>query len=123
MPVRDFLSDATGDLAVVNGDFALVADAAAVVQAIDVHLQTFLGEIWMDESLGVPWHQQILGKGATPLLVKSLLTREIAKVPDVLDVLAVSYSGPDENRRVTIGYTVRTTYSTSPVQGVVEVPG
>ena len=55
MPVRDFLSDATGDLAVVNGDFALVADAAPVVQGIAIRLKMVLGEYWLDEEVGVDW--------------------------------------------------------------------
>ena len=122
MAVRDFACDpVTGDWQVTGAVLATVADEAAVLQAIDIHVQSFLGENWLDESLGIPWHQQILGRGAPQLLVQALIGREIATVPDVTEVLAVSYSGPDANRAVKIGYRVRTTFSTSPVEGVVQV--
>ena len=44
-PVRDFLLDDSGDLAVVNGDLGFARGQVAVKQGIAVRVKSFLGEI------------------------------------------------------------------------------
>lgn len=122
-PIRDFLLDASGDLAVVNGDFATVSGAAAVEQGIAVRLKTFLGEIWLDESVGTPWVQQIMGvKNPDPVVVRELLAEQIASVPDVTQVVGADLQIDNVTRQATITYTVRTIYSTTPISGEVTGP-
>ena len=122
MPIRDFLSDATGDLAVVNGDFALVADAAAVVQGIAIRVKMVLGEYWLDEEVGVDWIGSILGKGRDPLVVRSLIKDAIASTPDVTEVVDVGFTLDAATRSATVSYVVLTVYSTQPIAGTVVFP-
>lgn len=119
-PVRDFLLSDDDGLAVVNGDFATVSGQDAVAQAITIRLRMFLGEVWLDESIGVPWIQEILGKNRDPVRVRQILSDEIAKIPDVLEVVGTDLVLDPQTRAFTVSYSVRTIYSTTPLSGQVE---
>ncbi len=122
MPIRDFLQDASGDLAVVNGDFAraggdtVEANQAAVRQAIGIRVKFFLGEYFIDESIGVDWLGQILIKNPDHIVVVELIRQAIATTPDVVEVVAADLVD-DGDRRWHIDYTVRTVYSSNPITG------
>ncbi len=120
MPIRDFLlNTTTGKLAVVNGDFATVGGAsdaenlAAVGQAIKVRVRMFLGEVWLDESIGVDWLGQILVKNPNPVVVRELIRRAIAETPDVLSVTAANLELDASTRAGSITYRVATTFGTA----------
>lgn len=120
--VRDFALDADGDIATDGGDFSTVEKEAAVLQGIRIRVLTFLGEIWLDRSLGVDYLNQILIKGPDPLVVRELVRQAIADTPDVLEVVAANLVGPDANRKASIRYKVRTTFSAKPVEDSVNLP-
>jgi hypothetical protein len=119
--VRDFLLDDDGDFAVVNGDFATVADLAAVVQGVEMRILFFLGEYFLDESIGVDWFGKVLKKNPNPLEVREELRRAIASTPDVLEVTSLALTIDPETRQGTIGYTVRTIYNRS-ISGSIVAP-
>lgn len=119
--VRDFLADDLGDLAIVNGDFATVADAAAVPQGIACRVGLFRGEYWLDESEGVPWLDEILGRNRDPLVVRALITDAIATTPDVTEVVGAALELDGATRLASIRYTVTTAYSTT-VSGEIAAP-
>jgi hypothetical protein len=122
MPVRDFKLDEAGDRVAVRGDWALsgstptmsvseakAADLEAVAQGIRTRVRMFLGEYWLDESIGVDWLGQILIKNPNELVVRELIRRAIADTPDVIDVVGGRLE-PLGNREYTIRYKVRTVY-------------
>ncbi len=118
-PTRDFLADDSGDLAVVNGDFALVGGADAIPQGIDCRIKTFFREIFLDESQGVPWIEDIFVKNPDPTVVKEDLRQAIADTPDVTDVVAQDFT-LTSTRHGTTTYKVATIYSTEPLSGSTE---
>lgn len=123
VPIRDFLLDDSGDLAVVNGDFAFAAGSAAVPQGIKCRLRMFKGESALDESVGVDWLGQILSvKNPNPIVVSELLREAIAATPDVTDAQNISFTPPGVDRTATVGYQARTVYSNVPQPDVVSVP-
>ncbi len=130
MPVRDLALDpVTGDLAVRHGDFQLAgstpdmdavvaraADQAAVAQGAGCRVKLQLGEDWLDETLGVPWVDQILIKNPNPAVVTELLRVAIAATPDVLVVTSAALViSPDRSAQV--AYQMLTAYSQSPEIG------
>lgn len=119
--VRDFLLDDDGNLAVVNGDFATISDADAVLQGIKIRLRLFAGEYWLDEAEGVPWIDQILVKNPDPLVVRELLRQAIAATPDVLEVTSTALEIDDATRAASISFAVTTIYSPDPVTGEVTI--
>ncbi len=72
----DLCLNANGDIAVATQPYSLAQDAASAIK-------TFLGEVYLDTTVGVPWLQQIFGKSPPLALVKSALIDAAETVPDV----------------------------------------
>ena len=58
--------DANGNIAVATDGYALAQDAASAIK-------TFLGEVYFDTTLGVPYLTQILGRNPSLALLKQQL--------------------------------------------------
>ncbi len=119
-PARDFLADENDDLAVVGGDFALVRGKDAVPQGIKVRVRMIQGEVWTDESVGIPYDQILGVKNPNPLVVREVVGSEISDTPDVTKVVG-SQLQVDADRHGSIDYVVNTTYSQEPFEGSVPV--
>jgi hypothetical protein len=104
MPIRDIKLDLDGDLALEHGDLALVGGSTdeeniqAIAQDVRIRVRMFLGEWFLDESRGVPYHQQIFRKGARAGLVQSLLRRAIEQTPGVRVVTEMSLEANPQTR-------------------------
>lgn len=120
-PVRDYLLGANGDLAVVNGDYAFVSGQAACLQGVQIRILTYLGEIYLDTSLGVDYLNQILIKNPDPANVRTLVAAAIADTPDVIEVIGANLV-IDSGRNGSIHYKIRTVYSDLPVDDSVVLP-
>lgn len=70
----DLVADAAGDIAVATDPYCVAQDVASAVK-------TFLGEVYYNTSLGVPYFQQILGKFPPLALLKAQICAEAARVP------------------------------------------
>lgn len=61
--IRDWALDPiTGDLELVNGDFPMVSGVDGIVSDLKSRLQTWLGEWFLDPTIGVDYLGRILGK-------------------------------------------------------------
>lgn len=116
-PVRDFQATASGGWAVVGNDFAPIAGAAAVPQGARIRAQQWLGEVFLDESLGVDYENRVLVKNPDPLEVRAEFAAAIGSTPDVTSVVAAALVGPDKARGASLSLQVATVYSQQP-QGV-----
>jgi len=73
----DMVLDAAGNWAICTEPYSLAQDVACA-------LRTYLGEVYYDTSLGVPYFQQILG-GELPLsMVAAILEEQARTVPGVV---------------------------------------
>jgi hypothetical protein len=84
--------DADGNLAVATGRYALAQDAACAIR-------TFLGECWLDKTVGVPYMTEILGHSPSLDLVKARLAAAAMTVDGVTSATVVITS--TANRTVT----------------------
>jgi hypothetical protein len=57
----DLTLDSSGNIAVVLSPTSLAQDAASAIQ-------TYLGEVYLDTTVGVPWLTQVLGVNPPPTL-------------------------------------------------------
>lgn len=121
MAVRDFKSDNNGEWVVENGDFVAIADADAVPQGIRIRCGMFLGECYLDESVGVDYIDSVFVKNPDPLLVRSLFETAIARTPDVTNVIGAQLVN-EGGRDYSIAYVADTIYSDNPIVGQVSVP-
>jgi hypothetical protein len=88
----DLLADAAGNIAVAADPYAQSQDVASAVR-------TFLGEVWYDLLLGVPYWQQILGLSPPVTVFQELMAAAGMTVPGV--VSAVCTIQKFQDRRVT----------------------
>lgn len=86
---KDILLDVNGDLAVQNGDLVIVTEADQVRQSWLIHIRTFLGELLLDTSKGVPYIQELFTKRITRASIKSIFTAQSLLVEGVVRVNGV----------------------------------
>lgn len=80
----DVCLDAAGNWAVADTPYSLAQDVASAVR-------TFLGEVWYDDTLGVDWFGQVLGKTPPLSLLQELIVRAaLGAVPQTADVYVKS---------------------------------
>lgn len=89
------VSTARKDMVIRNGKPERVTGAEEVRQRIEIGLNHFLGEYFLNTDAGVPWDQSILGQklsGET----SALLRREISSFPGVIRIESfdLSFNGP-----------------------------
>jgi len=73
----DILLDSNSNIAVAEEPYALAQDAASAIK-------TFLGEVYWDTTIGVPYLTQILGKNPPLPLLKQQLVIAALTVPGVI---------------------------------------
>lgn len=84
------LDSATGDIKLINGDIALVRDADAVAQYLRQKLRMFLAEWFLDESVGVPYFDDVFVKNPKQVVIDSIFKQQILSTPGVIELLTYS---------------------------------
>src|SRR5713101_4786911 len=91
MTTRNLALDKNNELVLVNGNLTMVSDGAAIQQAVQNALQTFLGEWFLDSpvnpKIGVPYYQAVFVKNPNPNLLKKVFTDVILAVRGVKSVV------------------------------------
>jgi hypothetical protein len=77
----DLMLDSQGNLAVATGGAALAQDVASAIS-------TFLGEVFYDTTVGVPWQSEVFGQQFSASLVGALLAQAALTVPGVVSAHA-----------------------------------
>lgn len=72
----DLVLDADDNIAKATDPYALAQDAASVIR-------TWLGEVYFDTTLGIPWRQQVFGKTPSLSLLKEQLKAAALTVPEI----------------------------------------
>lgn len=104
-PAYDLLLDTTtGDLAMAYGDLVISSGTDAVLQAIRQRLNFFKGEWFADESIGMPWFQSILVKGADLTAIRELFRKEILATPGVASVTTITIDYVGTTRTMTLDF-------------------
>ena len=80
------LVTADNDLAIINNNFALTVNDsdAEIEQRLRQNLQTFLGEWFLDITIGVPYLQLVYVKGVAAILIESAFKDIITDTPGVV---------------------------------------
>lgn len=88
----DLTLDASGNIATASPPYAVAQDVASAVR-------TFLGEVFYDTTLGVPYTQQILGKAPPLSVLQAAIEQAAMTVPGVVNATCIIETF--ENRVVT----------------------
>ena len=97
-----------GDIELDGNDFVLITGTEAIQQHLSQRLKTFLEEWFLDKRIGIAYLQQILKKNPDPVVVDSIIKREIINTPGIKEltrfVLDIS-----SYRILTLTFSARTT--------------
>ena len=91
----------SGDVQTQN---VLVSGAEYAAQKIRQKLLFLQGEWGWDQSLGLPYFQQILVKGPNAALIQALYRQEILKVPGIIAVPEVILSLDTASRLLSVSF-------------------
>jgi len=104
----DIKLDDSGDISFTGGESSVTSIGAEdLAQRIRIRLNTFQGEWFMDNTLGVDWWNRVFGKNRSKAAVDALLQEQILKEPDALQILSYS-SSISTDRKFSCSFKVRT---------------
>jgi hypothetical protein len=92
----------TNDLEITDGDLSIVDGTAAITQDLQQTLQVWLGEWFLDTTVGVPYRQQILVKNPNMDIVQADLINAAAAVYGVEQILDSSFEYDNSNRSLSV---------------------
>jgi hypothetical protein len=108
------LLETSGDWQLSNGDLVLTSDAQSIgtnpiLQDILQKIKFFQGEWFLDNSLGVPWFQQILVKNPDLAKIEAIFIDLILSVPGVDALVSFEFTPNLPNRSFTLSFQAQTT--------------
>ena len=92
-----------------------------VAQAVRVRLKWFRGEWFLDTRQGVPYLQEIFGKGVSLATVRNVLRREIVKVAGVFQVRKLDLDLDTTTRKLSAEIDIVTTEGEDVPLGTVDL--
>lgn len=101
--------DETGDLYEKNGQIQQVTSIDEVAQAVASDMRTFLGEYWLDKSIGVPYYTVVFVKSIDLSIIKTLLKNHILKNKYVIEVTKFEFVTNTANRSANVIFSALTT--------------
>jgi hypothetical protein len=97
----------TNDLDISTGNLVVVTGVDSLVQRIRTRLQTFLGECFLDASLGVPYFQQIFkDKNPRVSALNAAFGDAILSVDGVERILSLNYALDSVTRKLSVDFKV-----------------
>lgn len=107
-----------GDLSIVGGDLQGTPNQeTAIQQHILQRLRTFLGEWFLDNTIGIPFYQSIFVKNPSIGTVNGLFISEIIQTPGVVALTRYAFTANSANRSLDASFTALTS------SGVVDYSG
>jgi len=103
------IAGADNDLVVTTGDLTLVEASDQINQAIRQALGTFFGEWFLNNTVGVPYFQQIFVPSPNLDLVQANLLNAIQNVPGVVQIQSFAFDYGASNRSLDVSISVMTT--------------
>lgn len=105
------------DLVIVNGNVPLYQ---GLDQRIDCVLRTFLGEWWLDKTIGVPYFEELLKKNPDLSVVRQAFAAVILSVPGVKKITKLETKFSRATRTFRVDFEVQGT-DAIPASGTSEV--
>lgn len=97
------IDQSTGKFVIQNNDLVLTTGRDAVAQYLSQVLQTFLGEWFLDTTVGVPWFQKVLGqKNPNIVDIESALKVIIIETPGVQELTSFSFTFDPASRTANV---------------------
>lgn len=106
---RDLAFDkTTGKFKLVNGNWSFTQGADAIRQGIEIRLQFFLGEWFLDVTKGIAYYQQVFAKNPSVPVVRAMLREKILEAPGVRTVTSLEVALNKSTRKMSVAWTADT---------------
>lgn len=89
----DLVLDASRNIARASAPYALAQDVASAIR-------TFLGEVWYDDTLGIPYFSQVLGHTPPIAVFQEYMVNAAMTVPGVTSAVCVISDFDPDSREV-----------------------
>ena len=117
------LNTDTGDLVFINGQRPVTQlQADVVAQRLRITLYTFYGEWFLDDTIGVPYIQQIFTKVSKKSTVDLIFQGIISADPGVIEILSFT-SSISPQRGYTMTFSVRVADNTESLPITLSIGG
>lgn len=104
------------DIVFINGACPVTQDMRDIVaQRLKITLYTFLGEWFLDPTVGIPYYEQIFGKVRSKATIDIIFQNIIQADPDVIEILSFTSSLDASTRRYGMTFTVRVADNTESI--------
>lgn len=107
------------DIYISNGNLELINGVDQIVQNIDVRLRFFLQEYFLDQTIGVPWFQEILRRNINIDQIESRLKLEILNTDGVTGIETFSVDFERFTRSLIINFNAVTSLGLTGAQEVI----
>lgn len=112
----------THDIVFVNGECPVTQLLTDVVaQRLKITLYTFLGEWFLDTTIGVPYFQQIFGKVRSKATVDLIFQQIIANDKDVIEILSFESELENGTRGYSMTFQVRVKDNTASLPITIDI--
>ena len=103
-----YLDPTTNDITLSNYNLRVTATTTEFLsQKIENTLKTVAGEFFANESLGIPYFTEILGKPTDISVVVSIFRNAVIAIPEVSEIVEFTVIFNAETRVFEIDYTVK----------------
>lgn len=100
----------TNDVIIKNGDLFIIDNAERVAQQIQISLNFWLAEWFLDTSQGVPYLEYILVKNPNQAHIQQILTKQIMQVEGIKRLISMDLTLLTVKRILIVEYEVETNY-------------
>lgn len=98
------LDQVSNDLAFKKNDFSLVESVDQIMQNLAIRLRFFLGEWYLDTTLGIPFYEMILRKNPNQIQIESILKNEIVTTFGVERLTSFESSYNENTRKYSVKF-------------------
>ena len=104
----DLQLDSDFDLDLVEGDLALIEGLDAIRQHVRQRLQLFLGEWFLDITVGVPYFQNVYVKNPNFIVVEALFRDRVLSTPGIDEVNSFDFDYDNNTRQLSVSFAATT---------------
>jgi hypothetical protein len=94
------------DLGIINNNIVVIGGSNKIMQNIKTRLKTFLGEWFLDETIGLPYFQEIFVKGTSLSRIDTLFQQTILSTQGVIELRTYEGEYDNSNREYTVKWGV-----------------
>ena len=111
----DLKLDTDHDLKFVDNDLVVTeVESESLAQRLIIKLKTFQGEWYLDERVGIPYFQSILGKNRSKETIDAIFKRAITEEPEVQALNSYRSILDTKNRIFTVSFSVQSSNEDEP---------